>query len=84
MYIDINITYESILRFIEKTNVHSLKKILLFDLYIGKNVPKEKKSLGMGFIFQEDTKTLTHKEADIYIEEIVEGLKEEFKIELRE
>jgi phenylalanyl-tRNA synthetase beta subunit len=83
-FIDVNITYDSILRFIEKTNVHSLKKILLFDLYIGKNVPKEKKSLGMGFIFQEDTKTLTHKEADIYIEEIVEGLKEEFKIELRE
>lgn len=83
-FIDVNITYESILRFIEKTNVHSLKKILLFDLYIGKNVPKEKKSLGMGFIFQEDTKTLTHKEADIYIEEIVKGLKDEFKIELRE
>jgi len=38
----------------------------------------------MGFIFQEDTKTLTHKEADIYIEEIVKGLKDEFKIELRE
>jgi len=83
-FIDTNITYESILRFIAKTNVHSLKKILLFDLYIGKNVPKEKKSLGMGFIFQEDTKTLTHKEADIYIEEIVKGLKEKFKIELRE
>ncbi len=83
-FIDVNITYENILRFIAKINVHSLKKILLFDLYIGKNVPKEKKSLGMGFIFQEDTKTLTHKEADIYIEEIVKGLKEEFKIELRE
>ena len=81
--IDDAVTYKSILKFIEKINVHSLKKTLLFDLYIGKNVPKEKKSLGMGFIFQDDSKTLTHKEADIYIGEIVKGLKDKFKIELR-
>ena len=81
--IDETVTYKSILKFIEKINVHSLKKTLLFDLYIGKNVPKEKKSLGMGFIFQDDSKTLTHKEADIYIGEIVKGLKDKFKIELR-
>ena len=79
--IDDTVTYESILKFIEKINVHSLKKTLLFDLYIGKNVPKRKKSLGMGFIFQDDSKTLTHKEADIYIGEIVKGLKDKFKIE---
>ena len=45
---------------------------------------KEKKSLGMGFIFQDDSKTLTHKEADIYIGEIVkDALKINLKIELK-
>ena len=81
--IDVNIEYQSILNLIQKINVHSLKKILLFDLYIGKNVPKEKKSLGLAFTFQEDTKTLTHEEADIYVEKIVKSLEDEFKIELR-
>ena len=81
--VDVNVEYQSILNLIQKINVHSLKKILLFDLYIGKNVPKEKKSLGLAFTFQEDTKTLTHEEADIYVEKIVKSLEDEFKIELR-
>ena len=81
--VDVNVEYQSILNLIQKINVHSLKKILLFDLYIGKNVPKEKKSLGLAFTFQEDTKTLTHEEADIYVEKIVKSLEDKFKIELR-
>ncbi|MDB2461509.1 phenylalanine--tRNA ligase subunit beta, partial [Gammaproteobacteria bacterium] len=81
--IDVNIRYESILKLIEETNVHSLKKILLFDLYVGKNIPTELKSLGMGFIFQDETKTLTHEEADKQIEKILEELVRKFKIELR-
>ena len=44
---------------------------------------KRKKSLGLAFTFQEDTKTLTHEEADIYVEKIVKSLEDEFKIELR-
>ena len=74
---------EALLKIIEKTNVHSLKKTLLFDLYIGKNIPDKKKSLGMGFIFQDEEKTLTHEEADGFIEKILGQLKEQFKIELR-
>ena len=81
--IDVSITYESILKTIEKINVHSLKKILLFDLYEGKNIPKQKKSLGMGFVFQDKNKTLTHEDADRYIATILKGLEDKFKIVLR-
>ena len=81
--IDISTSYQSILNLIEKTNVLSLKKILLFDLYEGKNIPSGKKSLGMGFIFQDANKTLTHEEADQYIDIILKDLEEEFQIELR-
>ena len=81
--IDVSIRYEDILKLIEEINVHSLKKILLFDLYMGKNIPKEKKSLGMGFIFQDEEKTLTHEEADHYIVNILKELESKFKIELR-
>ena len=48
----LSVRYESILKLIEETNVHSLKKILLFDLYVGKNIPvRELKSLRNGFYF---------------------------------
>jgi phenylalanyl-tRNA synthetase beta chain len=81
--IDVTVRYESILKLIEETNVHSLKKILLFDLYVGKNIPIDLKSLGMGFIFQDEIKTLTHEEADKHIEKILRALNDKFKIELR-
>jgi len=81
--IDESIEYKNILKIIKNTNVLSLKKTLLFDLYIGKNIPDKKKSLGIGFIFQDDEKTLTHEEADSFIENILGQLKEQFKIELR-
>tara|TARA_B100000767_G_scaffold260384_1_gene271001 strand:+ start:1400 stop:3361 length:1962 start_codon:yes stop_codon:yes gene_type:complete len=81
--IGVSVRYESILKLIEEINVHSLKKILLFDLYVGKNIPSGFKSMGMGFIFQDETKTLTHDEADKCIEKILKELKSKFKIELR-
>lgn len=81
--IDVTVRYKSILKLIEETNVHSLKKILLFDLYVGKNIPIDLKSLGMGFIFQDEIKTLTHEEADKHIEKILRALNDKFKIELR-
>ena len=81
--IDVTVRYEAILKLVEEINVHSLKKILLFDLYVGKNIPTEFKSLGMGFIFQDELKTLTNEEADKHIEKILKSLKSKFKIELR-
>ncbi len=81
--IDDSIVYKEILNVVKKTNVHSLKKILLFDLYIGKNIPVGKKSLGMGFIFQDKVKTLTHEEADSCMSKILRSLEDNFKIELR-
>ena len=81
--IDEVVTYKEILNALKKTNVHSLKKILLFDLYIGKNMPPGKKSLGMGFIFQDKAKTLTHEDADTFIKEILEVLEDNFRIKLR-
>ena len=81
--IDVTVRYEAILKLVEEINVHSLKKILLFDLYLGKNIPTELKSLGMGFIFQDELKTLTNEEADKHIEKILKSLKSKFKIELR-
>ena len=52
-------------------------------MYVGKNIPADKKSLGMGFIFQDEAKTLTHDQADAHVREILEELRSAFKIELR-
>jgi phenylalanyl-tRNA synthetase beta chain len=72
-----------VIKKIKEINVHSLKKILLFDLYVGKNIPEDKKSLGMGFIFQEKNKTLTHDEVDVFMNSIIDKLQKKFNIQLR-
>ena len=81
--IDNSISYDSLIKKIKEINVHSLKKILLFDLYVGKNIPEDKKSLGIGFIFQEKDKTLTHNEVDVLMDFIIDKLQEKFNIQLR-
>ena len=81
--IDASVSYKEICKLVEEINVHSLKKILLFDLYTGKGIPDGKKSLGVGFIFQDERKTLTHEVADQNIEKILNNLIEKFNIELR-
>ncbi|MFO7702479.1 MAG: phenylalanine--tRNA ligase subunit beta [Psychroflexus maritimus] len=41
-----------------------LKKVDLFDVYLGKNLPEGKKSYAIKFIFQDENKTLTDKQVD--------------------
>jgi phenylalanyl-tRNA synthetase beta chain len=41
-----------------------LKDVFLFDVYQGKNLPEGKKSYAVGFIFQDESKTLTDKQVD--------------------
>ena len=81
--IDASVSYKEICKLVEEINVHSLKKILLFDLYEEEGIPDGKKSLGVGFIFQDERKTLTHEVADQNIEKILNNLIEKFNIELR-
>ena len=81
--IDASVSYKEICKLVEEINVHSLKKILLFDLYQGEGIPDGKKSLGVGFIFQDERKTLTHEVADQNIEKILNNLTKKFNIELR-
>ena len=60
-----------------------LKKVELFDLYRGKPLPKDKKSLGLRFTYRDDERTLVEKEVQPLHDEIVQSLLERFKGVLR-
>ena len=55
-----------------------LKKIDLFDVYQGANLPEGKKSYAVGFTIQDATKTLT----DVQIDKIMSKLQKNFETEL--
>lgn len=77
-----DVKYSEIENSIKKINVQFLKKIILFDLYEGNNIPSGYKSIGLGIIFQSND-TLTHELIDIQIDKIIKTMEKVFGIELR-
>ena len=77
-----DVKYSEIENCIKKINVQFLKKIILFDLYEGNNIPSGYKSIGLGIIFQSND-TLTHELIDIQIDKIIKTMEKVFGIELR-
>ncbi|HRF84351.1 MAG TPA: phenylalanine--tRNA ligase subunit beta, partial [Pseudoxanthomonas sp.] len=51
-----------------------LRDLLLFDRYQGPGIESGCKSLAMGLILQDNTRTLTDEDADAVVERVVAGL----------
>lgn len=66
-----------------RTEKQLLRRVELFDVYEGKNLPQGKKSYAVGFILQDDDKTLTEKRIDKIMQSLIHNLKEKLGAELR-
>ncbi|MCD6417223.1 phenylalanine--tRNA ligase subunit beta [bacterium] len=60
------------------------EKIGIFDIYSGKPIPPDKKSLGLYFVFRSREKTLTDEDVNAKFKKIVDGLCEKFDAKVRE
>jgi phenylalanyl-tRNA synthetase beta chain len=60
-----------------------LKKISLFDVYEGKNLPEGKKSYAVNFLLQDEEKTLNDKQIDNVMLRIRKSLENELGAQLR-
>jgi phenylalanyl-tRNA synthetase beta chain len=81
--VDENIKFRNIQESIKKVNEGLIKKVSLFDVYRGKNLPAGKKSYGIGFKISDKTKTLSVKEIDSLINKIIVNLEKNFGAKLR-
>jgi len=61
-----------------------LRHLVLFDVYRGKGVPSGRKSLAIGLILQDSSRTLTDVDVEECIERAVGRLSQELNAELRE
>ncbi len=68
---------------IEKTADDSLQNLKLFDVYQGKGIDTNRKSLALGLTFQHPSRTLTDEEINNFMDEIVTSLEVEFDATLR-
>lgn len=83
LIIDAAVPAERIKELIEKTGGAWLKKITLFDLYRGEQIPKEKKSLAYSLTYQADDRTLTDEEVNRVHEKIQRTLEQELGAQVR-
>ena len=61
----------------------TLAKCIIFDIYQGKGIESGYKSVGIGLILRDVSRTLTDEEVDSVMLSVVESLKKECQIRLR-
>ncbi len=78
LLLDDKIEFSRIFDLAKATEKNLLKKIDLFDVYQGKNLPEGKKSYAVSFTLQDSSKTLT----DSQIDKVMSKLTQTFETEL--
>ena len=61
-----------------------IQKVTIFDVYRGAGIEIGRKSIALGLILQETSRTLTEADADSILDTVVGNLKQKFKAELRD
>jgi phenylalanyl-tRNA synthetase beta chain len=82
--VDAQLNAGKVLKFIEKNGGTELVGINLFDVYQGPGVEMGKKSLAIGLILQDTTRTLEEQEIADSVNKIVEAVSTEFNASLRD
>ncbi len=83
LLIDKDTTFLQVETVAYQTERKLLKKIELFDVYEGKNLPEGKKSYAVNFTLQDTDKTLNDKQIDKVMQALVANFKRQLGAELR-
>jgi len=83
MLLDLNVTYEQLVDIAKKTERSLIKKINLFDVYQGNKIEKNKKSYAISFILQDEEKTLTDKQIDKVMDNLMKAFEEKLGAQIR-
>ena len=78
-----DVTLDSILSCIDKYSPNYLRNVIIFDVYTGKGVILGRKSIALGLILQDLSRTLTDADIEATISEIVTVLNRDLDASLR-
>lgn len=81
--VDKDITSEQIATLIKKAAGSSLTKTEVFDIYTGKGIEENKKSIAFALTFEKMDRTLTDEEINASLEKIIEMLEKKINATLR-
>jgi phenylalanyl-tRNA synthetase beta chain len=83
LLVDDQVTFAEIEQVARQSEKKLLKRVELFDVYQGKNLPEGKKSYAVNFILEDEGKTLNDKQIDAIMQKMVKNLKSKLGAELR-
>ena len=79
-----DIEINTVVKAIHTLNIKELKDVVIFDIYDGKTIKPEKKSISLGLIFQAKSRTLTDEEIDEFMININKHIQSNFEIIIRQ
>ncbi|MBR9854305.1 MAG: phenylalanine--tRNA ligase subunit beta [Algicola sp.] len=83
LLLDDSITFKKVFDIAWSTEKKLLKKVNLFDVYTGKNLPEGKKSYAVSFTLMDEKKTLTDKQIDKIMGKLLTQYQKQLGAELR-
>lgn len=83
LLIDKKVTFAQLRDTAIQTEKKLLKKVGLFDVYEGNNLPEGKKSYALSFILQDETKTLTDQQIDRIMDNLIKAFDRSYGAQLR-
>jgi phenylalanyl-tRNA synthetase beta chain len=83
LLIDTNVTFAQVKEVASRTERKLIKKINLFDVYQGDNLGEGKKSYAVSFTLQDEEKTLTDKQIDKVMQNLIGAFNRELAAQLR-
>ncbi len=79
-----DIAVSQIIDIIKSNHEVLLQEIIVFDVYQGKGIEENKKSIGLGLIFQDEKQTLIDEDIDKAINRFLSSLQEQINVTLRD
>jgi phenylalanyl-tRNA synthetase beta chain len=83
MILEKNIKFDDIRKLAFETEKNNLIKVILFDVYEGEKIGKGKKSYAISFILQDKDKTLTDKQIDKIMNNLIRVFEKHFNAQIR-
>lgn len=83
LLVDKNVRYSDLFKTVQNTATAAVKKVNLFDVYEGKNLPEGKKSYAISFDLLNEEKTMEDKEINAVMDRLIKAFQKEFNAELR-
>jgi phenylalanyl-tRNA synthetase beta chain len=79
-----NVTFGALRERVVLSGSGSLRNVRVFDVYRGAGIEKGRKSIALGLIFQDISRTLTDDEVDRAVAAVVADLRENLDARIRE